>query len=38
MVQVAAGLAKFSGRVQCDTLIADSVIPASYTPGAGNIL
>jgi hypothetical protein len=23
--------------VQCDTLIANSVVAASYTPGAGNI-
>ena len=30
-------LAKFSGVVQCDTLIANSVVSSSYTPGAGNI-
>jgi uncharacterized protein involved in type VI secretion and phage assembly len=36
-VDVNAGVAKFSGLVQCDTLIANSVIAASYTPGAGNI-
>ena len=35
---VSAGVAKFSGVVQCDTLISNSVISASYTPGAGNIL
>jgi len=34
---VNAGVSKFSGVVQCDTLIANSVISASYTPGAGNI-
>jgi phage baseplate assembly protein gpV len=37
MVEVDAGMAKFSGVVQCDTLIANSVVAASYTPGAGNI-
>jgi hypothetical protein len=30
-------MSKFSGVVQCDTLIANSVAAASYTPGAGNI-
>ena len=34
---VDAGMSKFSGVVQCDTLISNSVISASYTPGAGNI-
>jgi uncharacterized protein involved in type VI secretion and phage assembly len=37
MLTVNAGLSKFSGVVQCDTLISNSVISASYTPGAGNI-
>jgi uncharacterized protein involved in type VI secretion and phage assembly len=37
MVTVNAGISKFSGVVQCDTLISNSVISASYTPGAGNI-
>lgn len=37
MVTVNAGIAKFSGVVQCDTLISNSVVSASYTPGAGNI-
>ncbi len=37
MVEVDAGMAKFSGVVQCDTVIANSVVAASYTPGAGNI-
>jgi hypothetical protein len=36
-VTVNAGMSKFSGVVQCDTLISNSVISASYTPGAGNI-
>ena len=37
MVTVDAGMAKFSGVVECDTLVANSVVAASYTPGAGNI-
>jgi len=37
MVRVDAGMAAFSGVVRCDTLIANSVISASYTPGAGNV-
>lgn len=37
MVAVNAGMSKFSGVVQCDTLISNSVVSASYTPGAGNI-
>jgi uncharacterized protein involved in type VI secretion and phage assembly len=36
MVTVNAGMSRFTGVVQCDTLIANSVISASYTPGAGN--
>ena len=35
---VDAGISKFTGVVQCDTLISNSVVSASYTPGAGNIL
>jgi hypothetical protein len=38
MVTIDAGMAKFSGVVKADTLIANSVIASSYTPGAGNIL
>lgn len=37
MVTVNSGMSRFSGVVQCDTLICNSVISASYTPGAGNI-
>jgi uncharacterized protein involved in type VI secretion and phage assembly len=37
MVVVDAGMSRFSGVVQADTVIANSVISASYTPGAGNI-
>jgi hypothetical protein len=37
MLTVNTGMAKFSGVVQTDTLIANAVVSASYTPGAGNI-
>jgi uncharacterized protein involved in type VI secretion and phage assembly len=37
MVTVDAGMSRFSGVVQADTVISNSVISASYTPGAGNI-
>jgi uncharacterized protein involved in type VI secretion and phage assembly len=36
-VTVDAGMSKFSGVVQCDTLVANSVVSTSYTPGAGNV-
>jgi uncharacterized protein involved in type VI secretion and phage assembly len=37
MVTVNAGMSRFSGVVQADTVVTNSVISASYTPGAGNI-
>jgi phage baseplate assembly protein V len=37
-VAVNAGMSHFAGVVQCDTLIANSVVAQSYTPGAGNVL
>ena len=37
MLTVNAGMSRFSGVVQCDTMISNSVISASYSPGAGNI-
>lgn len=36
-VTVDAGMSRFSGVVQCDTVISNSVVGTSYTPGAGNI-
>lgn len=33
-----AGMAEFAGVVRCTTLIADSVVASSYTPGAGNVM
>ena len=36
-LNVEAAMAEFSGVVRCDTMIANSVVAASYTPGAGNI-
>ena len=37
LVEVNAGMASFSGLVRCDSLITNSVVSSSYTPGAGNI-
>jgi uncharacterized protein involved in type VI secretion and phage assembly len=37
LVEVDAGTSRFSGVVQCDTLITNSVVASSYTPGAGNV-
>ena len=37
MVTVDAGMSRFSGVVQCDTLITNTVVSSTYTPGAGNI-
>lgn len=37
MVTVDSAMSRFSGVVQADTVICNSIISASYTPGAGNI-
>jgi len=37
MVTVNSGMSQFSGVVQCDTLITNTVISATYLPGVGNI-
>jgi phage baseplate assembly protein V len=37
-VVVNAASAEFAGIVRCTTLIADSVVASSYTPGAGNVM
>jgi uncharacterized protein involved in type VI secretion and phage assembly len=37
MVTVDAGMSKFSGVVKADTVITNSVVSSSYTPGAGNV-
>lgn len=37
LLTVDAGMSKFSGVVKADTVITNSIIAASYTPGAGNI-
>lgn len=36
-VTVSAATSQFSGVVQCDALIANTVMGTSYTPGAGNV-
>jgi uncharacterized protein involved in type VI secretion and phage assembly len=38
IVTVNSGISHFTGMVLCQALITNSVISASYTPGAGNIL
>jgi len=38
MVTVSSGMSTFSGVVQPDTVLTNSIVSASYTPGAGNIL
>jgi len=37
MLTVNAGMSRFSGVVQADTVISNAVVSSSYTPGAGNI-
>jgi uncharacterized protein involved in type VI secretion and phage assembly len=37
MVTMNSSMSKFSGVVQCDTLLSNSVVSASYSPGLGNI-
>jgi uncharacterized protein involved in type VI secretion and phage assembly len=37
MLTVNAGMSKFSGVVQADTVICNCIVASSYTPGAGNI-
>jgi hypothetical protein len=36
-IDLDAGMTAASGVVKCDTIIANSVVGSSYTPGAGNI-
>jgi len=36
-VQINAAMTQASGVLQADTLIANSVVASSYTPGAGNV-
>ncbi|HTE48244.1 MAG TPA: phage baseplate assembly protein V [Gemmatimonadaceae bacterium] len=37
MVTVDAAMSSFSGIVRCDTLITNTVVSTTYTPGAGNV-
>lgn len=37
MINVNTAMARFSGVVQCDSLISNTVVSSSYSPGAGNI-
>jgi uncharacterized protein involved in type VI secretion and phage assembly len=38
MVTVNAAMSRFSGIVQCDVLISNTVVSATYMPGVGNLL
>ena len=38
MMNAHTGFAKYDGVLQADTIIANSVVASSYTPGAGNIM
>ena len=37
MITVTSGMSIFSGIVTCDTLIANTVLASTYSPGAGNV-
>jgi phage baseplate assembly protein V len=37
-VEIDASTARFAGVVQCETLITNSVVASSYTPGVGNVM
>jgi hypothetical protein len=37
-IEINAAMARFAGVVQCDTLITNSVVASSYTPGVGNVM
>ena len=36
-ISLNTGMVKATGVIQCDTIIANSVVGSSYTPGVGNI-
>ena len=36
-ISLNAAMVKASGIIQCDTIIANSVVGSSYTPGPGNL-
>ena len=37
-IDINASMARFAGVVQCDTLITNSVVASSYTPGVGTVM
>ncbi len=37
LLNVNAAMAKFSGVIKADTVVTNSVVSSSYTPGAGNV-
>ena len=38
IIELNAGMVRSAGVIQADTIIADSVVASSYTPGAGNVM
>lgn len=38
MVNVSAAMAQFSGVLRSDTLVTNTVVASTYTPGAGNLM
>lgn len=38
MVNVSAAMSQFSGVVRSDTLVTNTVVASTYTPGAGNLM
>lgn len=38
IINIDCAMTQTTGVVQCDTIIANSVIGSSYTPGAGNVM
>jgi hypothetical protein len=37
-VTVNAGITRFEGVIEADTVVANSIVASSYTPGAGNLM
>lgn len=37
LVTVNSGMSRFSGVIQCDVLVSNTVVSTTYTPGAGNV-
>lgn len=38
VMNVSAAMTQYSGIVRCDTLVTNTVVASTYTPGAGNLM